>query len=492
MSISFNSIPNNIRTPLAYIEVNAANDNFQPNFRMLTLGNMLSSGTATANTPVLVHSYSQAVSLFGQGSQLTNMYKTIFDNNNIIEQWCVPLADASGGVKATGNISFTGPATAAGTISLYIAGVLINVSVSSGDTAQTIATNTTAAINANLDLICTAAVDGTNNYQVNITCRHKGLFGNYIDIRLNYGGVFAGQGLPAGVGATITAMASGTTNPTLTTAISNLPDTIYNMFCHPYNDATSLTAIENEMNRRWGPLVMLEGHAITGANGSVSTLVTLGNSRNNPHSTILDCNSDSPTPYWIWVAAAAAVCSNSLEIDPARPLTTLPLVDVLPPRHQFYRSISDKNSLLYDGIATTNVASGGVVTLERIITTYQLNAFGMPDNSYLDITTPFTLSYMRQDLLTRITTKFPRMKLAANGTIFGAGQAIVTPSIIQAEIVAIATNWVTLGLLQNLADFKANLIVELNANDPTRVDASLPTQLVGPFYIFAAQINFSL
>src|SRR5690606_32937751 len=49
------------------------------------------------------------------------------------------LADNSAGVHAEGSVTFTGTATAAGSISFYVGGQLVQVAVAVGDTAATIA-----------------------------------------------------------------------------------------------------------------------------------------------------------------------------------------------------------------------------------------------------------------------------------------------------------------------------------------------------------------
>ena len=77
-----------------------------------------------------------------------------------------------------------------------------------------------------------------------------------------------------------------------------------------------------------------------------------------------------------------------------------------------------------------------------------------------------------------ITSKFPRHKLADDGTKFGPGQAIVTPGIIKAELVSDYQIDMWNGLVENLRAFKANLIVERDPNDPNRVNVLYPPDLI--------------
>ena len=91
-----------------------------------------------------------------------------------------------------------------------------------------------------------------------------------------------------------------------------------------------------------------------------------------------------------------------------------------------------------------------------------------------------------------ITSKFPRCKLADDGTRFGAGQAIVTPNIIKAELVAQYRIDEFNGLVENGAAFKANLIVERDPNDPNRVNVLYPPDLINQLRVFAVLAQFRL
>jgi phage tail sheath gpL-like len=50
----------------------------------------------------------------------------------------------------------------------------------------------------------------------------------------------------------------------------------------------------------------------------------------------------------------------------------------------------------------------------------------------------------------------------------------------------------TLGLVENIEQFKTDLIVERNVQDPNRLDFLLPPDLVNQFIVGAAQIQFRL
>ncbi len=487
MTISFNSIPSNLRVPFVAAEIDnsrAAQGPALMPYRALLIGQRRSTGTATANSLHKVTSADQVSTLAGRGSMLHRMAMAHFAANKFTETWIGVLDDNGAGVVATGTLTVTGPATAAGTISLYLGGKLIEVAVASGDVQNTIATNIAAAINADLDLPVTALAS-TN--VVTVSFRHKGLVGNEYDMRLNYQD---GEALPTGVAIAIVAMASGTTAPVLTTLISALGDSWFHVIAHPYTDATTLSAIEAELSSRFGPTRMIDGVAFTAKSDTLANLSTLGDSRNSQHSCIVATNG-SPTPPMEYAAHVAAMVALHGNADPARPFQTLPLTWVKAPAEADLFTLEERNVLLYDGISTTKVAAG-VVQIERLITTYKTNAASAADTSYLDVTTMLTLLYLRFSFRNRILSRYPRHKLANDGTRVGAGQAVITPKIGKAEAVLWFREMEELGLVEGFDQFKTDLVVERNVSDPNRLDFLLPPDLINQLVVSAVSIQFRL
>lgn len=491
MAISFNTIPEAVRIPLAFVEF----DNSQAvkgtpgiQYKVLLLGQMLAAGTAEALVPVRITSAAEAEALFGQGSMLAAMFRAAKKADRWLETWAIPLEDDAAGVAAAGSILLTGPATASGVLSLYIAGIRVRIAVTAGDTAAAMATALVAAINAEATQPVIAAVNGVTPAQVDLTCRWKGATGNDIDLRLNY---YSGETLPAGVTAAITAMTGGAANPDVTDAISVMGDEWWRSIVMPYTDTANLDALDAELLERWGPMRQKEGLAYTAMRGTLGATSTFGLARNSQLGTGMGTGA-SPTPPWIFATDYAMVATKSLSIDPARPLQTLELPSCLPPAVKDRWDDPERNLLLYDGIATYTVNAAGKCCIEREITFYRLNAFGLPDPSYLDIQTPATLGYWRYAVRARITQKYGRHKLADDGTRFGPGQAIVTPSIIADELLVLALELETKGLVENIDDFKASLIVERNADNRNRLDTLAMPDLVNQFRMFAMLTQFIL
>jgi phage tail sheath gpL-like len=493
--IPFKNIPQNLRVPLFYAEVDNSQANTSgANLRGLIVAQMLAGGTAAPGVPVLSQGPAADVPAFGQGSMAALMISKWRENDNFGELWVLPLSDDGAAVAATGKLSFTGPSTATGTIYSYIAGVRIATLVTSGMTAAQIATAVTAAINANGNLPVTAVVDGVNNFQVNITARNKGPAGNDIDLRLNYLGTAGGEATPAGVVCTITAMASGATAPSLTVPFANCGDEAFDFIAFPYTDTASLNSVKaflDDVTGRWSWDRQVYGSAFGAYRGTLSAVNTFGLGRNDQHVSMMGFN-DSPTPNWLWAAAITAQAAISVRADAAKPIRAVQLEGVLAPPVASRFVLSDRNTLLWSGISTFDVQSDGSVFIEKLITTYQLNAFGSADNSDLDVETLTNLAFVLRTLKTAVTSKFARMKLADDGTKFGAGSNIVTPSIVRAEQIAAYRALEFDGFVQDSETFADGLIVQRNPQNPNRLDILWDGILIDRLDIFALLAQFRL
>lgn len=487
--VSFNEVPNNLRIPFVTVEIDNSKSAQGPAllaYQGLILGQITANGTGTADTFHLVTNEDQVGVLAGRDSMLFQQAKAWFANNKQTIIYVGLLADDGAGAAAVGTVTFTGAATADGTLHFRYGGVPVNVDVTSGDAVGDMAT----ALEAELALIeaenphTSAVVTAT----VTTTYNHKGEVGNGYDIRINFQD---GEELPAGVALTIVQPTSGTTNPALTGIIAALGDEWFQIWAHPYTDATSLTSIETELASRFSATRMIDGMAFTSAEGSISTLNALGNTRNSQHSSIVAQPGDDPiTPPYEYAAGVAGVVAIEGARDPARPFQTLALTGMLPPVVKF--TDTERNTLLFNGIATTKTDDGGVARLDRLITTYKTNAAGGADTSFLDVTTLLTLLYLRFEFRNRIVNKYPRHKLANDGTKFGPGQAVMTPILGKSEAVSWFIDMERLGLVEGRAEFKKNLVVERNDLDVNRLDFLLPPDLINQLIVTAAQIQFQL
>lgn len=275
--------------------------------------------------------------------------------------------------------------------------------------------------------------------------------------------------------------------------IAAMPDEWYNHIMTPFNDTASLNTLRDELLTRWGPLKMAEAIAYTAFRGTYGETITFGEARND---FLLSCmgTSKSPSPSWEFAASYCGVASYQLAIDPARPLQTLALPGILAPAKADRFAFDERNNLLKSGIATYQVQPGDVVAIEREVSMYQKNAFGDPDPSYLDITTPATLGKMRYDIKVMVTNRFPRHKLADDNVLaqIDPAQPVVTPKLMEQAILEVALDWVTAGLMENFDLFKETLSVYRDTADRNRLNCVCHPDVVNQLRVFAALIQFKL
>lgn len=474
--------------PFVYVEFDATNATTGPAikpYKALLVGQRLSTGTVAELLPTRVTSAAQAAEYFGLGSMLHVMAKGWFASNTSTELWVVAQDDDGAAVASQRTLTVTGPATAAGTVFLYIGGELTKIAVASGDTADDVAAAIEAALDLVVDLPFTAA-SATN--VVTLTAKNKGVQANAIDIRFNYN---PDEALPAGISIVVAQSVAGTTDPDIDAVWAVLGDEQYDVLGIGYNGSANLSSIDAELSDRWGPIRAIEGVAIVGASDTYANLVTLGSGQNSRFTSIVGAEA-SPSPPWRWAASVAALVARYGAQDPARPFKSLALAGILPPVLSARFDLLEREALIAEGMATWVVDAGGIVRISRLVTTYKETALGVPDKAFQDVTTPLTLGYMRYSVRAAILSKYPRHKLADDDNEFGAGQSIATPSTIKAEMIALAQGWQSLGLLENLDQFVADLRVERDAQNVSRLNIYLPPDLVNGYLVTAATVAFRL
>ncbi|GBQ38944.1 phage tail sheath subtilisin-like domain-containing protein [Komagataeibacter europaeus] len=489
-SITVPGYPTNNRVPGFYFALDNSRANTASYGRRVLIIAQTTTGAALAGTARLSAGISDAQGLYGIGSQAAIMVAQYFALDPLGEVWVLPLADDAAAAAAKGSFAIAGPASASGTLCLYVGDQLIPTLVTAGDTAATIAENVITAAAAVTGLPVSLAVDDTVAGQINVTALNKGLCGNDIGLGVDLLGTAGGQSLPTGVSVTLGQMTGGTQNPTtLATALATLGDRVYDLFIHPYTDTASLTAFKtlfNNTDGRWAPMNQLYGHGITAYRGTYGEATTFGLTQNDPHTTVMPV-SDSPSSPMVWAAQVGALVAASIRTNPAIPVTGVALT-VMPPTDAGRFTLAQRNSLLHDGISTFTVDDSGTVNIERLVTTYQENAEGVPDNSYLDIETLMTAMICLQDMRIYLASMFGGFILVADGTKIPAGAKATTAQLI-GKACAARYRWQCTQLwAQNAATFATNLQAQNQGGG--QVFLLMPYDFANQLWVIAGNCQF--
>jgi phage tail sheath gpL-like len=483
VSVAFARISSANRVPGPQAEIDGTNAlGLQaPNpHRVLLIGLRLTAGTALQGTVVPIYGATDGDIYFGANSQLAAMtlaYKTV---NTAAAVFAMGMDEASGGVAATGSLAFTGTVTANGSCQVRIGDQRVVVASPIGQTATQLVTALTTAITAASRIPMTGvAATGT----LNLTARHKGYHGNEVTIEAEI--------LPVGITVTPTQPTGGATNPTTATAIAAAPEDGYDSIVLGWNTGADMLALENEADRRWGPLIKQPVHIFSAVSGTQGALVTYGTSRNSQYSTVIGSGL-SPTPFWIWAAQAAARDAQRCDTqNPNRPRNGLTLPNCEAPKKANIMNASQRNLLLYDGISTFKVDQSGRVSIERLICTYQLNSSGQPDATYLAIETMRNLWGIYKECLT-LGAKYSDYLLAPDGTVTDSGSPVMTPALMRGEMVALNKSLMARARTKDAAGFETDLICELDPLDPERLNVQIAPRLVGGLVTLALKISFRL
>lgn len=491
MSVSFPTIPSDLRVPLFWAEMdNSEANTTQDSGPSLLIGLASPDSSIVKNKLTIMPSAALAGKVAGRGSQLARMVARYRAVDPFGELWVIAVPEPDG-ETAKGTVTLTGNAQASGSLNLYIGAVRVQAAVVTGDAPSAVATTLATAVNANADLPVTAAAAAG---VVTLTARHKGLTGNSIPLALNYYGTVGSETTPDGVNVVIAAMAGGAGSPSLSATIAAMGDEPFDFIGTPFSDSSSLATLALEMNDssgRWGYARQLFGHVYTAKIGTLSDLVAFGDTMNNQHITVAGYEPAVQTAADELVALRTARNAVFIRIDPARPTQTGELTGALPAPAGSRFIQSEQQSLLKHGIATA-YAESGVLRMQRDITTYQKNSYGVADDSYLDSETLHTSAYVIRQLKSIITSKYPRHKLANDGTRFGDGQAVVTPAVIKGEMCSAYKKMERSAIVENFEIFKQHLVVERNASNSDRVDVLFPPDYVNQLRVFALLNQFRL
>ncbi|WP_175948764.1 phage tail sheath subtilisin-like domain-containing protein [Burkholderia pyrrocinia] len=469
-NVNFNSIPSSIRKPGKYFEfnttgaVNALPGNLQ---KVLIIGQRLASGTTAALVAKGITSDEQAAVAFGRGSIAHLMAKAAITANAYLQLTVITVDDAPAGVVATGSVLIGGPATSTGNATIKIGNDSAVIAVANGDTAAAIAANLVAQIGQQPNLPVTAAIDQANAANIKITAKHKGLAGNGIVLS------FVSQ--TNGVTGTVTTMAGGLSDPDIQPALTSVFAAGHDIIAAPFSTQASLTTLRTHLDAVSGPLEQRGTIAAAGWPGTLATATTLAGQLNAGRISLGWYNGSITPAYQIAAAYAAVIAS---EEDPARPLNTLALTGLDVTDVTLRAGRQDQEAALHNGVTPFEVGPGDVVQIVRAITTYTVDPQGIEDPALLDLTTIRILDYMRKAWRQRIALRFPRDKLTEK-----------TPAKVRSELLDVAYKAEELEIIEDVDQWKNNLIVEKDLQSAGQLNSKIPCAAVQGLHVFAAVID---
>ena len=325
-----------------------------------------------ADIPVRVFSDVEAGEKFGFGFPAHLAARQTLRKSGIVPVFVFPISEAGAAVAGDGSILTVAAAgaTSSGTISIYVGGQRIPVTIAKDTTADDIQIAIAAAINAGINLPVTALVDGVETAQTNITSKYLGLIANDISLAINLTEAEK-DATPDGVSFTITALSSGAGTSVITTALGNMGDDWYTYIVNTFGSESvtmAAFATHNE-DDRWDTLVNKFYRAFYGSVDDLATITAITDAltvdRTNGAIT-------SPGGYMLpleLAALAVGAMASRNQNNPPLPYTGLVLDGLVPAVSSSQWSYTERNAAIEAGCSTT-IVEDGVIKIEDVVMHY--------------------------------------------------------------------------------------------------------------------------
>ena len=481
----FYTIPINFKLPGIFAEFN--NSKAQTSLgglphKILLLGHKTTDGTAKTEQAILVPNGKQA-ELFGKNSILHHMLDTSFAINPYQEVYALPIEEDSEGAAAKWELDFTGCNLADNNnVALYLYGKRVSISLEAGN-ANAAAQKVKKALDDAEDLPITNISLEDNTAKLTFEFIHKGNFANQEAPHFNRTSY---EQDPAGFTCNISLKQAGSGTINAVNLVAKLGDQWWSEIVNPFSrDITLLDALNDVLTQRDGGTVQKPGMQYLARKDIYSALITFAETRNHRFETILGLH-ESATPEYLIVAIYAAHVVKETSNDPARVLQYIPLMGIAPAKNAEGFTDTERNQLIQKGIATTR--EQGNVMLERAITSYKKNDAGATDNSYTDLEVFYILNLLRYQMNQRLLLRYPRVKIGNDSDMLRPNT--VRPKDIKAELLALAQEWVTAGLINSIDAFRQHLKINHSANDNGRIEITLQPELIGQLRQIFVSIQF--
>lgn len=469
-NIAFEKIPSSTRKPGVYAEFNTkmAVRNLPGNRqRTLIIGQKTAAGSLAALTLTDVFSDVEAAAYCGQGSQVHRMVRAALTANPYANLSVVALDDVAGGTLASWPVTVAGAPTAAGAFALALNDTVVPVNVAVTDTPTTVAAALVAAITAQPKLPFTAAnVAGV----LTLTAKNKGTVANAFKV--------VASGAATGMTMVVGAPVAGATDPDITAALTAAFLGGHDQIVVPYRDTPNLTALRSHLDNVGNYAEKRWALGYTASNGSLALAITLSAALNHGWMSNVWCRNTTTTTMEIAAAYAAVIAGSE---DPALPFDYLEVPGVAVPLVADRTSRTEEESALYNGVTPLNVGPGERVQIVRAITTYVLNAAGVPDTSLLDITTPRTLKYVAKVFVEDRARRYSRAKISDRLIDGMRDTGIVLLKQLE-----------ELEIIERVTDNLPQYLIERDLQDPNRLNERIPLDVINGLHILAERFDLLL
>ncbi|MDR0736140.1 MAG: hypothetical protein LBF51_04785, partial [Zoogloeaceae bacterium] len=287
----------------------------------------------------------------------------------------------------------------------------------------------------------------------------------------------------------IAAMSGGTGDPLPGNLAALIGERWFRYVALGINDAATLAAWHTESRRRYAVPVQAGFRAFTAFRGTYEQAAAFGESKNYEHISNAWLSLNPPTT---WEAAATITGAAALRLynNPVISLEGTPLPGLV--ADVSYNDFTQGNSLLYKGMSVLEVGKDGSVYIKRLISMYQFRSDGSADDAWLDINIAEAMERIRYEQRMGAIQRFRGTVAAKTNEGFRPGLPITTEDSVKAYLLSLYKNVLMqeYGWVQAYDYYKGTLIVEQDADNPSRFNFRDDPVVNSPFYILAGRSRF--
>ena len=503
-AISLTGLSSDDPVPGSYLQVDFAQGEAAGSgspIEVLLMGNMLSTGTASAgdtvygpDTTVQLQTEQDAIDLFGTGSELHRMFRRFVKVNKDTTLRAIAISE-SAGTQATGTFRLVGSATAAGVVKLMVHDEQVEVAVAKDDLAATIGTSVADAVNTKTHWGVTAASTATGGWAyVTLTARQKGTRGNEIRFM---------PSITPSIGVTVPTaidrpMADGATADSSTTALATINNSKYYYIVSAATDATQVGALASQVDTNAAPTVGIRQRWIAGSVDTISATNTIATGRNKARGDLVWSEKSPWTGAELATNHAAIVTLFETKPNPrtnfagfGNDAVTSQYWTVPRPRlDSAIPSRTNIKSALNNGVCPIGVNPNGSTYLVNRITTRSLNGSNA-DYRIRDSHKVTICDFFGDDLVAKVNLQFPGMRIG-DDVPDGApqpGPLVVTPRRMRNCVFGLIDVYAGNDLLQQVDIIKTATVVQRETNPRSRIGIRIPLRPVDNLLQTAVQVQ---
>jgi len=402
--------------------------------------------------------------------------------------YVLPLEDDSEGAAATGDItpdSASLPVSNADSYRVRVGGYYSErFVIGTDDDAASIVTAMADAINAvsHMPVSATADTEAADPV-VNLEALWAGESGNDITLSIE-------PDADGDAEFTITEMSGGLVNPTVDSALAKIGDSLWItqiVNCLNPDDETALDAFEAWGDARWDPLTRkpVAGVYRGSYEATVNSATAITSTRQTDRVNVQITVPGSPDMPLKIAAAAVNPIARLANNNPPHDYGSQPLPTISAGDDQW--TYSERDSAVKGGAATTELKSGQV-TLSDVVNSYAPEGEEPPAYRFVVDIVKLQQAVYNLDLIFN-TPKWDGAPLIPSDQATTNPDA-KKPSDAKAATAGMVDSLASEAIISDPGYSKANILAEIDSQNPKRLNVRVPVQLAGNTNIKAINLDF--